>query len=47
MTQLTITIYDIAIRHIEKDKQLVVYMLDFSKSFNTVPNDKLLYKLES
>ena len=43
-TQLITTVNDLC-KTIEEKKQTDVAILDFSKAFDTVPHDKLLYKL--
>ena len=43
-TQLITTINDLC-KNMERKKQTDVAILDFSKAFDTVPHDKLLYKL--
>ena len=45
-TQLAVTINDLA-RNSDRNFQTDVVILDFSKAFDTVPHDRLLYKLES
>ena len=45
-TQLTITVDDLA-KNSDEGFQTDVAILDFSKAFDTVPHNKLLYKLET
>ena len=43
-TQLILTLHDL-LQAYDKGEQMDVCILDFSKAFDTVPHDKLLYKL--
>ena len=45
-TQLTITVDDLC-RNLDSGVQTDVIILDFSKAFDKVPHDKLLYKLDA
>ena len=45
-TQLTITVDDLC-RNLDKGIQTDVAILDFSKAFDKVPHDKLLFKLDA
>ena len=45
-TQLALTLDDI-FRNFDKDIQTDIVVLDFSKAFDKVPHDRLLYKLDS
>ena len=44
-TQLIMTLNDL-LQSYDQNKQTDVVILDFSKAFDTVPHDKLMYKLE-
>ena len=44
-TQLIVTLNDL-LQSYDQNKQTGVVILDFSKAFDTVPHDKLMYKLE-
>ena len=44
-TQLIVTMHDL-LKSYDKGAQVDVVVLDFSKAFDTVPHDKLLYKLQ-
>jgi hypothetical protein len=44
-TQLIVTLSDL-LQSYDQNKQIDVVILDFSKAFDTVPHDKLMYKLE-
>ena len=44
-TQLLVTLHDLMTRH-NQNEQIDMIILDFSKAFDTVPHDKLLYKLK-
>lgn len=44
-TQLIVTLNDL-LQSYDQNKQTDVVILDFSKAFDTVPHDKLMYKLE-
>ena len=44
VTQLLLTVYDIATMH-DKNKQVDIGILDFSKAFDVVPHQRLLNKL--
>ena len=43
-TQLLVTLQDL-LKSFDKKIQMGVAILDFSKAFDTVPHDKLLYKM--
>jgi tRNA A58 N-methylase Trm61 len=44
-TQLIVTLNDL-LQSYDQNKQTDVVILDFSKAFDIVPHDKLMYKLE-
>jgi retron-type reverse transcriptase len=44
-TQLIVTLSDL-LQSYDQNKHTDVVILDFSKAFDTVPHDKLMYKLE-
>jgi hypothetical protein len=44
-TQLIVTLNDL-LQSYDQNKQTGVVILDFSKAFDTIPHDKLMYKLE-
>ena len=46
MTQLAVTVDDL-IRNYDANLQTDIAILYFSKSFDTVPHDRLLYKLKA